>query len=96
MRAPPQRGVLQELQVAGAWPERGRPPMFLHCRSVLIKRPGQREALRLVAPPPHPHWAALLQMLRWDREAGGAPAAAEPRERPRERGPVRRGAFSRW
>ncbi|GAB4819864.1 hypothetical protein N2152v2_006910 [Parachlorella kessleri] len=75
VRSPPQRQLLEQLREQGAWPERDRPPMFLHCRSVLIKKPGQR-AVRVVAPP-HAHWQALLRLQRWGggeegpRRAGG-------------------------
>lgn len=73
VREPPQRSVLQRLQEEGAWPERGRPPLFLHCRSILIRKPGG-ELVRLVAPP-HPHWQALFAARRWGQ------LLAPPKER---------------
>ena len=66
VRSPPQRQLLEQLREQGAWPERDKPPMFLHCRSVLIKKPGQ-QAVRVVAPP-HAIEQALLRLQRWGAE----------------------------
>ncbi len=73
VRSQVQRGVLGELREEGAW-SGDTPPMFLHCRSLLIKKPGQ-EAIRVIAQPP-PHWQALLKLQRWGEGAPQRPPAA--------------------
>lgn len=80
VRSRAQREVLQQLRDEGAW-EGSTPPMFLHCRSILIHKPGQREPLRFVAPP-HPHWEALFRLQRWGEvaRAQGERAAAAKRQ----------------
>ncbi|KAL4419521.1 hypothetical protein ABPG77_005752 [Micractinium sp. CCAP 211/92] len=80
VRSGAQAAALATVQQAGGGAAAGRsePPLFLHCRQLLVRRPGGRQAaVQVTAPLPAP-WCALLEQQGWPLppERSARPAAA--------------------
>lgn len=80
MRSGAQAAALATVQQAGGGAAAGKsePPLFLHCRQLLVRRPGERQAaVQVTAPLPAP-WRSLLEQQGWPLppELSARPAAA--------------------
>lgn len=63
--APLQRHGGEGTEAAFGGSSGGGPPLFLHCRSLEVKRPGARRGAVQVTAPLPPAWRALLAEQRW-------------------------------